>query len=159
LVHQRNAGYIAQRVASETRHAVARSQARLGHHQSAVGSASVRRLRQASLRIDQYQGALALRPGRSLVRAERQLDALAARARAHDPARVLARGFTITRGADGSVVRTAAGLAAGDPLSTTFADGAARSVVVAVDDPGSPAPAGLLDRPSPEGPSTDEHQR
>ena len=68
-----------------------------------------------------------------MARAERDVGTTAARVRAHDPARVLARGFTVTRRADGSIVRSAAGLAADDELLTTFTDGSARSRVLAID--------------------------
>ena len=42
-----------------------------------------------------------------------------------DPAAVLERGYAIARRPDGSVVRTSAGLRAGDPLELTFARGTA----------------------------------
>ena len=48
---------------------------------------------------------------------------LAARARSHDPVRALARGWSITRGPDGSVLRSVDGLADGDLTTTTLADG------------------------------------
>ena len=41
----------------------------------------------------------------------------------------MARGWSITRTADGRVVRRADELAAGDEVVTTFASGAARSTV------------------------------
>jgi exodeoxyribonuclease VII large subunit len=52
-----------------------------------------------------------------------------ARVRAHDPARALARGWSITRTADGRLVRDAAALAAGDVIVTTLAGGDVRSHV------------------------------
>ena len=51
---------------------------------------------------------------------------------AYDPRRQLARGWTLTRTADGRVVRDVAGLAAGDTLVTTFAAGTATSTVTEV---------------------------
>lgn len=45
------------------------------------------------------------------------------------PAAALGRGYTLTLGADGNLIRSAASLAAGDPLVTKFADGSVRSVV------------------------------
>ncbi len=54
---------------------------------------------------------------------------LAARARAHDPAAALARGWSITVGADGRAVRSVAEVRVGDELRTTLADGTVRSVV------------------------------
>jgi exodeoxyribonuclease VII large subunit len=68
-----------------------------------------------------------------MARAERAVDTTASRVRAHDPARVLARGFTVTRRADGSIVRTTVGLAPDDELLTTFADGTARARVLSVE--------------------------
>ena len=46
-----------------------------------------------------------------------------------DPAAVLARGYAIVRRPDGSVVRTSAGLRAGDPLELSFARGGATARV------------------------------
>lgn len=57
------------------------------------------------------------------------LDVLAARAAAVDPARALARGWSITRTAEGTLVRRAADLAAGTVLRTTLADGTVESTV------------------------------
>jgi exodeoxyribonuclease VII large subunit len=68
-----------------------------------------------------------------MLRAERTIDTTAARVRAHDPARVLARGFTLTRRPDGSIVRSAGAVAADDELLTTFTDGTARTRVLSVD--------------------------
>ena len=45
------------------------------------------------------------------------------------PSAALVRGYTLTLGADGKLVRSAAALAEGDPLVTKFADGSVRSVV------------------------------
>jgi exodeoxyribonuclease VII large subunit len=49
--------------------------------------------------------------------------------RAHAPDRVLARGYSLTRSADGTLVTDAAALASGDVLTTVFARGQATSVV------------------------------
>lgn len=59
----------------------------------------------------------------------RRLDALQAQLRALSPTRVLERGFTITRRADGSIVRQAVQLQAGDEMITQFSDGDVRSRV------------------------------
>ena len=55
---------------------------------------------------------------------------------AYDPARLLARGWSITTDADGQLVRSVADLEVGAPLATRLADGVARSTVTAVE----PAP-------------------
>jgi exodeoxyribonuclease VII large subunit len=60
---------------------------------------------------------------------EHGLDVAAARLRVLDPAAALARGWSITRRADGTLVRSTAGLAAGEALVTTVADGTVTSVV------------------------------
>ena len=54
-----------------------------------------------------------------------------ARVDALDPARALARGWSITRTADGAVVRDAGALQPGDELVTTLAAGSVRSEVLA----------------------------
>ncbi|MDQ1491605.1 MAG: exodeoxyribonuclease large subunit [Actinomycetota bacterium] len=51
--------------------------------------------------------------------------------RAHAPDRILARGYSLTRTAAGELVRDGASLATGDVIVTTFAAGAATSVVSA----------------------------
>ncbi|HTZ10094.1 MAG TPA: exodeoxyribonuclease VII large subunit [Acidimicrobiales bacterium] len=62
---------------------------------------------------------------------------------AYDVERQLQRGYTITLGPDGAVVRSVAELAPGRPVVTRFADGTAASVVETVTPaPAPPAPAG-----------------
>jgi len=83
---------------------------------------------------------LAQRPPRLLTAAERDLRAVDAQVRALDPHRVLARGWSITRTADGRTLRSAAEAALGDELVTTLADGSVRSTVSADPAPADPAP-------------------
>jgi exodeoxyribonuclease VII large subunit len=66
----------------------------------------------------------------ALTAAERRLATLAARAGTVDPARALARGWSITRTADGRLVRDPADAAPGTELVTTVAGGEVRSRVV-----------------------------
>jgi exodeoxyribonuclease VII large subunit len=56
-------------------------------------------------------------------RSAEQLESLAARASGHDPARALARGWSVTRLADGTLVRSVEQLSVGEPTTTTVADG------------------------------------
>lgn len=72
------------------------------------------------------------RADHALARADRLLVAHEARTRALDPARLLARGWTITRSSTGQVVR-AADLTPGVEVVTRFADGTVRSTVNEVD--------------------------
>ena len=59
----------------------------------------------------------------------RHVDAIAARVRLLDPVHTMARGWSITRTSDGTIVRSADDLAPGSMITTTFAKGNARSRV------------------------------
>ncbi|MEN3272309.1 MAG: exodeoxyribonuclease large subunit [Actinomycetota bacterium] len=61
--------------------------------------------------------------------ASARVDVLAARADAADPTRILARGWTLTRTADGRLVRSVTDVAEGTQLVTTVADGTVSSTV------------------------------
>jgi exodeoxyribonuclease VII large subunit len=97
----------ARRISSRTQTAVELADQRLTHHAANLA----RRLPRC---LDDL--------GNDLAHAE-------ARIRAHDPQRALARGWSITRTADGRLVRDAASLAAGDAIVTTLAGGDVRSRV------------------------------
>ena len=66
---------------------------------------------------------------RALVRERRRLDGLAGVARAHDPRRMLGRGWSVTRTTGGSLVRSPGDVSVGDHVVTTVAGGALHSVV------------------------------
>lgn len=68
---------------------------------------------------------------RALDDAGGRLDLLGARVAVADPARALARGWSITRLDDGTVVRSASEIGPGTTLRTTLADGTVTSVVSA----------------------------
>jgi exodeoxyribonuclease VII large subunit len=72
---------------------------------------------------------LALRAPRAVGEAERELATVDARVRALDPERALARGWSITRTAQGRVVRSAADVSPGDALVTQLGTGEVRSTV------------------------------
>jgi exodeoxyribonuclease VII large subunit len=59
----------------------------------------------------------------------RHLEGIAHRVRLLDPVTTMARGWSVTRTADGRTVRRATDLAPGDEIITTFAEGSARSRV------------------------------
>lgn len=67
---------------------------------------------------------------RALAIAQRDLDAVDARVRAHDPQRVLARGWSITTTADGRLVRGPGDAPVGTRLITRLAEGTVASTVV-----------------------------
>ena len=69
-----------------------------------------------------------------LITASRRVDAAAAQVRALDPALALARGWSITRDADGRVVRSASGVESGDIVTTQLVDGTFTSTITAATD-------------------------
>jgi exodeoxyribonuclease VII large subunit len=72
---------------------------------------------------------LSARAPRAVAAADRRLAGLEAQVRALDPARTLARGWSITRDADGRVVRSPDDVRTGDALVTTLAEGELHSEV------------------------------
>ena len=154
----------AARVAGHATHAARGVRSRLAVEDHRADVASLRLRRTAPAAIDRGAGAVERRAGRAegAARAHLRLhahtlDALTARiapggtaalrragaelagAGAHlsalDPARALARGWSITRTTTGSVVRRSTDVGPGDTLVTTLADGTVTSTV-------SPVPTG-----------------
>ena len=70
---------------------------------------------------------------RKIAVAATRLDTLAAQTRLLDPQLLLARGWTLTLAADGSIVKSVAGLAKGQRLATRFHDGRIASVIEEVE--------------------------
>ncbi len=113
--------------------ALAQELAAVERHRGRAEELGTRTVKQAAALLDGTERTL-VAAGRRLARSEtRRLDASEAQLRALDPVRVLERGYTITRDRDRRVVKSAAGLSAGDPLVTEFADGTATSTVENVD--------------------------
>jgi exodeoxyribonuclease VII large subunit len=77
------------------------------------------------------------RARRATTVAERHLDGVAARVRAHDPQHALARGWSITTTTEGTLVRSTADAPPGATLVTRVADGIVTSTVI---DPPGPDP-------------------
>ena len=119
---------IAHGVRRATVSGVERSDERLAHRRQRLGAAADRALERAADRLDSACTSLGRVPAR-LEPELRHLDAVAARVRLLDPEHTMARGWSITRDADGNIVRSADSLAAGATLITTFAKGSARSRV------------------------------
>jgi exodeoxyribonuclease VII large subunit len=93
---------------------------------------------------------------RAVRRSEALLATRSARVAAADPARLLARGWSITRTASGRAVSSIAALQPGDELVTTVADGVVRSTVAATrtrPDPDEPDGSDGPDDPTPEEPT------
>jgi exodeoxyribonuclease VII large subunit len=83
-----------------------------------------RRLEQWLQRLDELQERLPLNLKRLLGDRRTRLNGLAALVQSLGPGAVLARGYAIVHAADGSIVRDAAALAAGDALDISLARGA-----------------------------------
>ncbi len=120
---------LGHRIAARTSAAVDLAGQRVGHDGVRLGREAERRLAVAEATVGRDAGQLIRRAPVVLAGAGRTVDAIAAQVRANDPALVLARGWSITRRADGAVVRSAADVGAGDELRTTVADGTVRSRV------------------------------
>ena len=142
---------VATHAASATRSGLARGRHRLDLAATRVAATGVQRLRDAATQLDTAGGRLArdARRGtedaahridvaadeiralvpRHLTAAERFVDAAAAQARAYDPDRALARGWSITRRADGSLLRAASDARPGEQLTTQVADGSVTSTI------------------------------
>jgi len=119
---------IAHGIRRATVSAVERSDDRLGHRRHRLRTATDRTLERSADRVGAAGTALRRIPAR-LDPEVRHLDAVAARVRSLDPVHTMARGWSITRTANGAIVRDAADLATGDTITTTFASGTARSRV------------------------------
>ena len=108
--------------------AVDRSDDRLRQRADRLGLSAGRVVDRAEVALDAASAALRRVPGR-LHPEVRHLDAVAARLRLLDPVTTMARGWSITRTADGHTVRDATGLAPGTELVTLLARGEVRSRV------------------------------
>jgi exodeoxyribonuclease VII large subunit len=111
------------RIARRTHAAVGRADEGLAQRIGTLRRSTARQLGNAERRLE--AGASQLRAGsrRALAAEHRHVEALAGRARMLDPVAMLERGWTITRRADGALVRSATAVAAGEVIDTLIADG------------------------------------
>jgi exodeoxyribonuclease VII large subunit len=119
---------IAHGIRRATVSGVERSDDRLGHRRQRLSAAAGRALERACDRLDAARTSLVRVPAR-LEPELRHIDAVASRLRLLDPVHTMARGWSITRDSDGTIVRNADDLASGATIITTFAKGTARSRV------------------------------
>lgn len=115
------------RIARRTHAAVGRADERLGMRVDALRRDAVAAADRAGRRVDTASDRLFARSAAILERADDRLDVRSARVAALDPKLQLARGWSITRRADGAIVRSVADVAAGEPLTTVVRDGTIRS--------------------------------
>jgi exodeoxyribonuclease VII large subunit len=109
--------------------ALARSTVSLERTVGRVESSSRAHLRAHDQALVVARARLLTRGPRAVAAANREVDRLDGQVRALDPARTLARGWSITRAADGMIVRSPADAPPGTALRTTVAGGEVHSVV------------------------------
>lgn len=119
----------AHRIARRTHAAVERADERLGTRVERVRLAPIRRVEGAERLLERDRERLLRRAPHLLTSADRHLDAAESRVALLDPVNLLRRGWSITRTADGRIVRSVAGLAPGDVVTSQVADGTVTSRV------------------------------
>jgi exodeoxyribonuclease VII large subunit len=122
----------AQRVARQTHVAVSRSDERLAGRTHRV-SAVRRRLDAELIRSDRAAQRLVRSAGVAALTADRHLDDLERRRELLDPTRLLQRGWSISTGPDGRVVRSTTDIGSGSTLRTRLVDGVVVSTVDGVE--------------------------
>jgi exodeoxyribonuclease VII large subunit len=118
-----------RRIAQRTTSAVELAGQRLDHRAARLRREGDLVLMTAEARLGAAVRRIATAGAAGTTAAERRMEVMTARARALDPALTLARGWSITRRPDGTLVRTVSELQPGDEVVTTFVDGRARSRV------------------------------
>jgi len=101
--------------------------ARLQDRRRSIARAALRAVDRSV--VDRLARQLARDAPRVVEHAARAVDNVETRVRALDPARTLARGWSITRDAEGRLVRSTTDVQSGAALVTTIADGVVRSTV------------------------------
>lgn len=117
--------------ARRTIHHVTRAEERLHTRTDSARRVTDRALRGAARGLDERTAALGRGAPDALRRAEHELTTHTHRVDGHDPARVLARGWSLTRTTDGRVVRRTTDVAPDEVLHTTVADGELTSTLLA----------------------------
>ena len=121
---------LARRASTAAAGATRAEHARIGHLADRLSRAAITRLDRNGTALDDQQRRLRNASRRALDEAERRLDHLGGRTSAADPVRALARGWSITRDEEGTVVRSASDVSSGVTILTTLADGTIQSTVV-----------------------------
>jgi exodeoxyribonuclease VII large subunit len=117
----------ARRIEQRTIGAVERAGQRLGDRAHRLALSSGRVLDHGEVTLDRAASRVGRRPLQFTEQRLQTLDQLEARVRLLDPVHTLARGWSLTRTADGRLIRSVSDIAAGALLVTTFADGAIAS--------------------------------
>lgn len=126
---QRKLDALEARLATRVTGAVHRESGRLDHRRQKLSELARGLLTAARRRQEEAARGLGREARRPVKTAALKIDNLGRQARLLDPERLLARGYSITRTADGAVIKSAFTPAAGDLVRTRFADGEIRSIV------------------------------
>jgi exodeoxyribonuclease VII large subunit len=113
----------AHRIARRTHAAVERADERLNMRVERLTQVAPAAIARADTRLANTTSQVLLRAATTVQRSGDRLDVNSARVAALDPAVQLARGWSITRGADGVLIRASADVAEGDILTTSIVDG------------------------------------
>ena len=132
----------AHRIARRTHAAVERADERLGMRVDTLARIAPASLARADHRFVDAQQRLLDRANSVIERSGDRLDVISARVAAVDPAVQLARGWSITRRADGTIVRSINELGVDDTITTALADGTITSTVETVIAPTTPDRSG-----------------
>ena len=119
----------ARRIQQRTLGAVDRAEQRLADRSHRLVLSSGRALDHGIVVLDRSIGRLARRPLQLALEQSRTIDQIEARVRLLDPVHTLARGWSMTRTADGRIVRDQSDVAIGDAIITTLANGTVTSTV------------------------------
>ncbi|HAQ23734.1 MAG TPA: exodeoxyribonuclease VII large subunit [Acidimicrobiaceae bacterium] len=120
---------LAKAVAERARAALGRSSDRVGELADRIAGTATSTLQRLGDQLDIQFERLWRAPTALLDRHGDRLDSAESHLRALDPARILARGWSITRQSDGALVRSVDGIVAGTTLLTTLVDGRVTSTV------------------------------
>jgi len=124
-------------VARTANRALSRADDRLVTASGRLRRGAVRAETTAIGQLDRAGARLALAARHGFRAAELRLDGAATRTRALDPAVALARGWSITRGPDGSVVRSIDDLGPDDTITTRVGDGTVTSTITDIEAAGA----------------------
>ena len=119
----------ARRIQQRTVGAVDRAEQRLSDRSHRLALSSVRTLDHRGAALDRSADRLVRRPLQLAAQQLQTLEQIEARVRLLDPVHTMSRGWSVTRTADGRIVRSIADVAVGDEIITTLASGTVNSRV------------------------------
>jgi exodeoxyribonuclease VII large subunit len=129
--HDDGLGHRQRRVRVAAEHQLAAHATRLATRGGSLARLARRSVEEAGRLASHRTALLATLPSKRLELEERQAAQWRRLLGAYDYQRQLERGYSVTRGPDGAVLRSAATVVAGDALTTRLADGELTSVVAA----------------------------